>query len=290
MAKYLAKAKEQVALFKKFSINNIPRNLNQKADVLSKLTSVAFNHLTKEIVVEVLNKKSVDTEEVATIVEEEEDNWMTPIIKCLQEGVWPTDENEARSLRMKITQYVVLLVVLVCRHTNTGYTSPPLELRRNKSKVLEGSVAYKLELPHELSRVHNTFHVSNLKKCYSDEPLAVPLERLQVDDKLYFVEEPVEIIDREVKWVKEVEWSADVSSVSNAQYSSATGQVAGKATTTVVVQALGAPPPPLRQPQQPFNDLIRLSICLYEYVLGIPSSSSHPPRCHLTSPSSPPSA
>ncbi|GJS41866.1 hypothetical protein Tco_0566909, partial [Tanacetum coccineum] len=107
MAKYLAKAKEQVALFKKFSINNIPRNLNQKADVLSKLTSVAFNHLTKEIVVEVLNKKSVDTEEVATIVEEEEDNWMTPIIKCLQEGVWPTDENEARSLRMKITQYVV---------------------------------------------------------------------------------------------------------------------------------------------------------------------------------------
>ncbi|GKC40379.1 reverse transcriptase domain-containing protein [Tanacetum coccineum] len=122
MAKYLAKAKEQVALFKKFSINNIPRNLNQKADVLSKLTSVAFNHLTKEIVVEVLNKKSVDTEEVATIVEEEEDNWMTPIIKCLQEGVWPTDENEARSLRMKITQYVVEKRVLFKK----PYLSPML--------------------------------------------------------------------------------------------------------------------------------------------------------------------
>ncbi|GJZ28394.1 putative reverse transcriptase domain-containing protein [Tanacetum coccineum] len=68
-------------------------------------------------------------------------------------------------------------------------------------KVLEkvGSVAYKLELPQELSRVHNTFHVSNLKKCYSDEPLAVPLEGLHVDDKLHFMEEPVEIIDREVK-------------------------------------------------------------------------------------------
>ncbi|GJS39319.1 reverse transcriptase domain-containing protein [Tanacetum coccineum] len=65
-------------------------------------------------------------------------------------------------------------------------------------KVLEkvGSVAYKLELPQELSRVHNTFHVSNLKKCYSDEPLAVPLEGLHVDDKLRFVEEPVEIMDR----------------------------------------------------------------------------------------------
>ncbi|GKD94707.1 hypothetical protein Tco_1374544, partial [Tanacetum coccineum] len=53
-------------------------------------------------------------------------------------------------------------------------------------KVLEkvGSVAYKLELPRELSRVHNTFHVSNLKKCYSDEPLAVLLEGLHIDDKL----------------------------------------------------------------------------------------------------------
>ncbi|GJY24729.1 putative reverse transcriptase domain-containing protein [Tanacetum coccineum] len=72
-------------------------------------------------------------------------------------------------------------------------------------KVLEkiGTVAYKLELPQELSRVHNTFHVSNLKKCYSDEPLAVPLEGLHVDDKLRFVEEPVEIMDREVKWLKQ---------------------------------------------------------------------------------------
>ncbi|GJV47114.1 putative reverse transcriptase domain-containing protein [Tanacetum coccineum] len=71
-------------------------------------------------------------------------------------------------------------------------------------KVLKkvGSVAYKLELPQELSRVHNTFHVSNLKKCYSDEPLAVPLEGLHIDDKLQFVEEPVEIMEREVKRLK----------------------------------------------------------------------------------------
>nr|GFA98610.1 putative reverse transcriptase domain-containing protein [Tanacetum cinerariifolium] len=63
-------------------------------------------------------------------------------------------------------------------------------------KVLErvGDVAYKLDLPEELSRVHTTFHVSNLKKCHADEPLAVPLDGLHFDDKLYFVEEPVEII------------------------------------------------------------------------------------------------
>ncbi|GKF96894.1 hypothetical protein Tco_0292715, partial [Tanacetum coccineum] len=71
-------------------------------------------------------------------------------------------------------------------------------------KVLEkvGEVAYKLELPEELSRVHNTFHVSNLKKCHADEPLAVPLDGLNLDDKLHFVEEPIEIVGQEVKRLK----------------------------------------------------------------------------------------
>ncbi|GJU62282.1 putative reverse transcriptase domain-containing protein [Tanacetum coccineum] len=65
------------------------------------------------------------------------------------------------------------------------------------------AVAYKLKLPQELSRVHNTFHVSNLKKCYADEPLAVLLDGLQIDDKLHYVKEPVEIIDHEVKRLKQ---------------------------------------------------------------------------------------
>ncbi|GJS21508.1 hypothetical protein Tco_0450140, partial [Tanacetum coccineum] len=71
-------------------------------------------------------------------------------------------------------------------------------------KVVEkvGEVAYKLELPEELSRVHNTFHVSNLKKCHADEPLAVPLDGLHLDDKLHFVEEPLEIVGRDVKRLK----------------------------------------------------------------------------------------
>ncbi|GKB16518.1 putative reverse transcriptase domain-containing protein, partial [Tanacetum coccineum] len=64
-------------------------------------------------------------------------------------------------------------------------------------------VAYKLELPQELSRVHHTFHVSNLKKCYADEPLVMPLEGIHVDDKLQFVEEPVEIMEREIKRLKQ---------------------------------------------------------------------------------------
>nr|GEV28568.1 putative reverse transcriptase domain-containing protein [Tanacetum cinerariifolium] len=83
------------------------------------------------------------------------------------------------------------------REVNPRYVGP--------FKVLEkvGSVAYKLELPQELSMIHNTFDVSNLKKCYSDEPLAVLLDGIHIDDKLHFVEELIKIMDREVKRLKQ---------------------------------------------------------------------------------------
>nr|GEW15656.1 putative reverse transcriptase domain-containing protein [Tanacetum cinerariifolium] len=61
----------------------------------------------------------------------------------------------------------------------------------------------RLELPQKLSRVHSTFHVSNFKKCLSDEPLAIPLDELHIDDKLRFVEEPVKIINREIKRLRQ---------------------------------------------------------------------------------------
>nr|GEU97291.1 reverse transcriptase domain-containing protein [Tanacetum cinerariifolium] len=73
-------------------------------------------------------------------------------------------------------------------------------------KILEriGPVAYKLELPEELSNVHNTFHVSNLKKCLSDESLAIPMKELQLNGKLNFVEETVEIMNQEVKQLRQI--------------------------------------------------------------------------------------
>ncbi|GKC72056.1 reverse transcriptase domain-containing protein [Tanacetum coccineum] len=73
-------------------------------------------------------------------------------------------------------------------------------------KILKrvGPVAYKLELPEELSNFHDTFHISNLKKCLSDESLVIPIKELRLDDdKLNFVEEPVEIIDPEIKQLKQ---------------------------------------------------------------------------------------
>ncbi|KAJ9553591.1 hypothetical protein OSB04_017636 [Centaurea solstitialis] len=62
-----------------------------------------------------------------------------------------------------------------------------------------GAMAYKLELPVELSGVHNTFHVSNLRKCLADAEAAIPLQDIKVDQKLNFVEEPVAVMDRKVR-------------------------------------------------------------------------------------------
>ncbi|GKF31560.1 hypothetical protein Tco_0101358, partial [Tanacetum coccineum] len=63
-------------------------------------------------------------------------------------------------------------------------------------------IAYRLRLPEELSGVHDTYYVSNLKKCLTDANLHVPLNEIKIDKTLRFVEEPVEIMDREIKKLK----------------------------------------------------------------------------------------
>lgn len=67
-----------------------------------------------------------------------------------------------------------------------------------------GPVAYRLELPQELNNVHDVFHVSNFKKCLSDETPVIPVSEICVDESLNFVEEPIEIVDREIKRLKRI--------------------------------------------------------------------------------------
>ncbi|GKF04533.1 hypothetical protein Tco_0035201 [Tanacetum coccineum] len=78
-----------------------------------------------------------------------------------------------------------------------------VDSRRPKILVRFGPVAYTLEIPEELKGIHSTFHVSNLKKCLAEGDIVVLMDEIQLDDKLHMIEEPVEIVDREVKRLKQ---------------------------------------------------------------------------------------
>ncbi|GKG18809.1 hypothetical protein Tco_0375908 [Tanacetum coccineum] len=105
---------------------------------------------------------------------------------------------------MSVGDYVLLKVSLwkgVVRFGKKGKLAPrfvgPFEIIEKVDPV-----AYRLDLPEELNGVHDMFHVSNLKKCLADPTLKVPLDEIQVDAKLNFVEEPMEILEREFKKLK----------------------------------------------------------------------------------------
>nr|GEW44521.1 putative reverse transcriptase domain-containing protein [Tanacetum cinerariifolium] len=93
--------------------------------------------------------------------------------------------------------------LLTARSRQKSYAD--LKRRLIKFEVIERirPVAYMLELPDKLRGIHDTFHVSNLKRCLVNDDVVIPLDEVQLDDKLYFIKEPVEIIDREVKRLKQ---------------------------------------------------------------------------------------
>nr|GFC92891.1 putative reverse transcriptase domain-containing protein [Tanacetum cinerariifolium] len=125
--------------------------------------------------------------------------------KCRSPVRW-TEVGEAQILGLELIQEATEKIVQIKQRMQATRDQQKRVVRFGKRgklnpryvgplKVLErvGDVSYKLDLPEELSRVHNTLHVSNLKKCHVDEPLAVPLDGLHLDDKFHFVEKPVEI-------------------------------------------------------------------------------------------------
>ncbi|GJT98534.1 putative reverse transcriptase domain-containing protein [Tanacetum coccineum] len=98
-----------------------------------------------------------------------------------------------KNIIMAIIKAAPLKHSMVRNRRSTSLMEP--KLQEIGKEVTPMSVAYKLELPEELRNIHNTFHVSNLKKCLSDESLVIPMKELRLNDKLNFVEEPVEIMD-----------------------------------------------------------------------------------------------
>ncbi|GKE01123.1 hypothetical protein Tco_1389106 [Tanacetum coccineum] len=115
----------------------------------------------------------------------------------------PDQDSQLTGLELirEMTEKIVLIKnrLLTARSRQKSYTdrrSKPLEFEDGDMVLLKSrSVAYTLELPEELKGIHSTFHVSNLKKYLADENLIIPLDEIQLDDKLHFTEELVEIID-----------------------------------------------------------------------------------------------
>nr|GEU33828.1 reverse transcriptase domain-containing protein [Tanacetum cinerariifolium] len=112
MVRYLEKAKNLASTFKGFSIKQIPRGENKKADALSKITSTSFAHLSKQVLVEELGEKEIDEKEILAVVEEEGHTWMTPVYEYLTEGVLPEEKKKARTVRRKAGRYAIISEVL----------------------------------------------------------------------------------------------------------------------------------------------------------------------------------
>nr|GEY64019.1 reverse transcriptase domain-containing protein [Tanacetum cinerariifolium] len=115
MIKYLEIAKGLVSGFKTFSINQVPLSKNKKADALSKIASTSFAHLSKQVLVEVLDSKSITGKEVTTVIEEEGPTWMTELVNYLKEGTLSADEKKARKIRLKARQYELMEEILYKR-------------------------------------------------------------------------------------------------------------------------------------------------------------------------------
>ncbi|GJU46302.1 reverse transcriptase domain-containing protein [Tanacetum coccineum] len=105
---YLEMVKEVLRGFDTYTIEHVRINQNKKANALSKLASVTFEHLTKEVLVEVLAKRSINDKEFSKIKAEKGESWMTPIHKYLLSGLLPKDRKKARKIRVKASQYKLI--------------------------------------------------------------------------------------------------------------------------------------------------------------------------------------
>ncbi|GJU02719.1 reverse transcriptase domain-containing protein [Tanacetum coccineum] len=108
MIKYLEKVKALASTFRAFSIKQVPRSKNKKADALSKMASTSFAHLSKQVLVEELKEKSVNESEVLAVVEEEGDSWMTPIHEYLTDETLPAERKKARAIKRKSQRFAII--------------------------------------------------------------------------------------------------------------------------------------------------------------------------------------
>nr|GEX29009.1 reverse transcriptase domain-containing protein [Tanacetum cinerariifolium] len=187
MIKYLDITKGLVSGFKTFSISQVPRSRNKKADALSKIASTSFAHLSNQVLVEVLETKSIIGKEVTAVIEEEGPTWMTKLVNYLKEGILPGDENEARKLRLKARQYEFIEGILYKRPFLTPWLRcvGPLQAEYVMKEMHEGScsmhagprpvVAKAIRLGYFWPTMHKDAH-DMIRKC-SDCQIHRPVTR-----------------------------------------------------------------------------------------------------------------
>nr|GEU51744.1 reverse transcriptase domain-containing protein [Tanacetum cinerariifolium] len=100
MIQYLERTKTLISGFKKFSIEQVSRSENKKADALSEIASTSFAHLTKQVLVEVLKEKLIKEKEILSAIEEEGDSWMTPLLEYLTNDTLPAEAKKARAVKI----------------------------------------------------------------------------------------------------------------------------------------------------------------------------------------------
>nr|GEV27921.1 reverse transcriptase domain-containing protein [Tanacetum cinerariifolium] len=142
--------------FTTFSISQVPRSKNKKADALSKITSTSFAHLSKQVLVEVLENKFIKEKEVATVIEEDGPTWMIQLVEYLKEGVLLGDKKEARKLRLKARQYELIEGVLYRRSFLTPWLRcvGPLQADYVMWEIHEGSCSMHAGPRSVVTKIH----------------------------------------------------------------------------------------------------------------------------------------
>ncbi|GJS47076.1 reverse transcriptase domain-containing protein [Tanacetum coccineum] len=132
MVQYLEKVKGLTSNFKEFSIKQVPRSENKKADALSKIASTSFAHLSKQVLVEELKEKFINEKEVLAVVEEEGHTWMTPVYEYLTKEILPKDKKKARVVRRKASSMHSGPRSVVAKAIRTGYYWPTMHADARK--------------------------------------------------------------------------------------------------------------------------------------------------------------
>nr|GEW86388.1 reverse transcriptase domain-containing protein [Tanacetum cinerariifolium] len=145
--KYLEIVKGLVSGFTTFLISQVPRSKNKQADALSKIMSTSFAHLSKQVLVEVVENKSIKEKEVAAVIKEDGPTWMTQLVDYLKEGVLPGDNKEARKLRLNAHQYDLIEGVLYRRSFLTPWLRcvGPLQADYVMREIHEGPLSRRAE-------------------------------------------------------------------------------------------------------------------------------------------------